>query len=82
MFQRNEGTLDRVLRVLIGAVLLPVGLFILGGAGAGVVGVVVAAFGLWVLATGAAGVCPLYVPFKISTIRTNALGTPPFVPAR
>lgn len=31
MFKRNEGTLDRILRLALATVLLPVGIFLLGG---------------------------------------------------
>jgi hypothetical protein len=31
MFKRNEGTLDRIVRVALGTVLLPTGFFWLGG---------------------------------------------------
>lgn len=81
MFQVNEGTLDRALRVLVGVVLVPVGLFVFGGAGAGVVGLVVAGFGFWVLTTGAVGFCPLYVPLRISTVGNRPYRTKPYAPA-
>jgi hypothetical protein len=68
MFPRNEGPADRAIRLAAGLVLVPVGLFVLGGLQAGVVGLVVAALGLWVLVTGATGRCPGYVPFGISTV--------------
>jgi len=61
--QANEGTVDRVLRVVIGLVLLGVGLSRVGGAGA-VVAVVVGAV---LLLTGLIGFCPLYRLFGIST---------------
>ncbi len=81
MFPQNEGTLDRALRVVVGIVLVPVGLFALGGATAGVLGVLVAAFGTWVLLTGASGFCPLYVPLKISTVGNKVDRTRPYASA-
>ena len=71
MFSKNEGPTDRTIRVVAGFVLIAVGLFVLGGVEASVAGIVVAAFGGWFVATGAIGVCPLYVPFGISTLRTT-----------
>lgn len=68
MFAKNEGPADRAIRVVAGALLIAVGLVLLGGLEASVVGIVVAAFGLWVIVTGAIGVCPAYVPFGISTV--------------
>ena len=59
MFRTNEGTLDRVLRVLAG--LLLVGLAITGTVGPwGWVGLVP-------LLTGLAGTCPLYALLGIRT---------------
>lgn len=68
MFRRNEGIIDRTLRVLLSLVLLPTGLFWLGGLQGSVLGLVVTGFGLLPLLTGLTGFCPLYVPFGISTL--------------
>lgn len=68
MFAKNEGRADRTIRVVAGALLIGVGLVLLGGLEASVVGIVVAAFGLWLIVTGAVGFCPLYVPFGSSTV--------------
>ncbi len=68
MFKRNEGLLDRSVRVAVGLVLLPAGLFWFGGLQGNVPGLLAAGLGAWVLITGIAGVCPLYLPFGISTL--------------
>ena len=68
MFQKNEGPVDRTIRVVAGILLIGVGLLVLGGLEASVAGVVVAAFGLWLIVTGAIGFCPLYVPLGINTL--------------
>lgn len=68
MFKRNEGLLDRAIRVVLGLVLLPTGLFLFGGLQGTVLGLVVAGFSLLPLITGLTGFCPLYVPFGISTL--------------
>ncbi len=59
----NEGTVDRVLRVLAGIVLL--GLTFTGAIGAwGYIGLIP-------LATGAVGMCPLYTILGINTCKTS-----------
>jgi DUF2892 family protein len=68
MFKQNEGIIDRTLRVLLALILLPIGLFWLGGLRGAVPGLVVAGFSLLPLITGLTGFCPLYVPFGISTL--------------
>ena len=68
MFKRNEGIIDRTLRVLLSMVLLPTGLFWLGGLQGSVLGLVVTGFSLLPLITGLTGFCPLYVPFGISPL--------------
>jgi hypothetical protein len=71
MFRKNEGRFDRAIRVVAGAVLIAGGLFLLDGLQGSVVGIVVAALGGWFVLTGAVGVCPLYVPFGVSTLHTT-----------
>jgi hypothetical protein len=74
MFKRNEGTLDRILRVAVAMVLLPTGLFLLGGLRATVPGLISTILGTLALITGLTGVCPLYIPFGFSTLeKENAL---------
>jgi hypothetical protein len=68
MLKRNEGIIDRTVRVVLGIVLLPAGLFWLGGLQGSVLGLVVSGFSLLPLITGLSGVCPLYIPFGISTL--------------
>ena len=68
MFKRNEGILDRIVRVALGLVLLPAGLLLFGVLHATVLGLVIAGLGLLGLVTGISGVCPLYIPFGINTL--------------
>ncbi len=68
MFKRNEGILDRIARVALGMVLLPAGLFLLGGLQGSVLGLLTAGLGVIGLITGFTGVCPMYIPFGISTL--------------
>ncbi len=69
MLHRNEGPLDRAIRVTVGIVLVAVGLFALGGLAGEIGGLIVAGVGVFPLLTGSSGFCPLYVPFGFSTIR-------------
>lgn len=73
MFKRNEGIIDRILRVALATVLLPVGLLLLGGLQGNVLGLVAAGFGSLALITGLTGFCPLYVPFGISTLEKELM---------
>ncbi len=65
---QNEGTIDRIIRIVVGLALV----------GVAVSGVIAApwtyvAWGLAVIAliTGAAGICPLYAIFRFSTRSAN-----------
>ncbi len=60
----NESTLDRVLRVILGLVLLA--LFLTGVVG-GTLGIVLVVLGAIALITGIVGFCPLYSVFKFNT---------------
>lgn len=62
--QQNESTVDRAIRVVIGAALLIAAILGVVAApwsyGAGIVGAIL-------LITGAVGFCPLYAIFRVST---------------
>ena len=64
MLKMNEANWDRIVRVVLGIVLLYLGL---GGVVAGTLGVVVDILGAILLLTGLVGFCPLYTLFKFST---------------
>ena len=55
----NEGTIDRVVRIVLGVVLLYVGIMVVGG----VWGIVIDVLGAIALLTGIVGFCPLYKLF-------------------
>jgi hypothetical protein len=61
--QKNEGTLDRVLRVSVGLILI-------GLAATNVVGAW-GYIGIAPLLTGAIGMCPLYTLLRINTCPVN-----------
>ncbi len=71
MFKRNEGTLDRIVRLVLAAVLLPAGLFWLGGLQGNALGLLITLPGVVGLVSGLTGVCPLYIPFGISTLEVE-----------
>lgn len=71
MFKRNEGIIDRVLRVGLALVLLLVGLLLLGVWHSTVPGFILTGLGSLALITGLSGFCPLYVPFGISTLEAE-----------
>ncbi len=60
----NESNLDRIIRVVLGIVLLALGW---GGFVAGTWGLVFKILGFVPLLTGFVGFCPLYAIFKFST---------------
>ncbi|HFD38931.1 MAG TPA: DUF2892 domain-containing protein [Anaerolineae bacterium] len=59
----NESQVDRIIRVILGIVLIAVGFFFIKGT----VGVIIGVIGLIPLITGLIGFCPLYALFKINT---------------
>lgn len=67
MWRRNVGGLDRGARLAVGMILVPLGLWLFGGADGPLVGVAVTVVGVMALASGLIGSCLLYVPFGIST---------------
>ena len=75
MFTQNVGGFDRVARLTIAIVLLPIGLLLLIS-GVGIVGIAATAAGFIGLVTAATGFCPTYVLLGWSTARdrTAALG--------
>ena len=64
MFKVNEANWDRIVRVVLGAILLWFGLG--GGVSVGL-GIVLDILGAVLLLTGIIGVCPLYMLIKFST---------------
>ena len=66
-FPKNEGSVDRVIRIALGIVLVPTGLFVLGGWEGSILGLVVATLGAIGLVTGATGRCPSYVLLGVDT---------------
>jgi len=67
---KNEGTADRVIRVVLGIILIGLGIYFQGSWGL-VAMIVLIILGLAALITGIIGFCGLYKILKISTIKKN-----------
>ncbi len=63
----NEGTNDRIIRAVLGVILIGLGLWPLNGLQAAVGGIIVAVIGLILIFTAITGYCALYSLFGIST---------------
>lgn len=63
-FETNVGTTDRIVRAVLGVVLIA--LYLLNMV-SGALGVILLVLGIVFLATSLVSFCPLYLPFKIST---------------
>ena len=63
MFAQNVGSIDRIIRIVLGLALIVIGFFVSGGTAGTIVGVI----GFISLLTGLAGRCPLYLLLKFST---------------
>jgi hypothetical protein len=61
----NESNVDRIIRVVVGIVLLFLGF---GGALSGATAVIADLIGVVLLLTGVVGFCPLYAMLKLSTL--------------
>jgi DUF2892 family protein len=70
MLRRNVGGIDRVVRLLVGAILFCGGVFLLIGKSS--LGAIFAVVGLLILLTGVVRFCALYIPFDISTAHPAA----------
>jgi Inner membrane protein YgaP-like, transmembrane domain len=64
--RKNIGTADRVIRILAAVVL---GFFVLNGTITGVLAWILGAFAVILLLTSFVSFCPLYAPFKITTMK-------------
>lgn len=63
---RNIGRTDRIIRIVLGVVIIALGFYFNTWWGA---------LGLIPLATAAIGWCPLYAPFKLSTVPAEERST-------
>jgi hypothetical protein len=68
MFAQNVGSIDRIIRIVLGLALIGIGFFVLGST----VGAIVGVIGSILVLTGLVGWCPLYLLFKFSTRPSSA----------
>lgn len=68
VMKKNMGNIDRIVRVVLAAVLA--GLYF-GGVVTGTLGIILVSLGGVFLATSIVGFCPLYAPFGIKTCSTS-----------
>ncbi len=68
---KNVGSIDRAIRALVGIVALVLAFTTLGVMAGSLLGIVAAVVGVVILGTAAMGMCPLYLPFKLSTCGTS-----------
>jgi hypothetical protein len=64
MSNKNEGTLDRFIRIMLGIVMMAVGFGVMSGGG----GIALGAIGAIVFFTGVTGVCLIYKLFNLNTL--------------
>lgn len=64
MLDKNEGPLDRLIRVLLGIVLTPIGFGVMGGGG----GIALGVIGVILLLTGITGRCIVYRLVNFNTL--------------
>lgn len=63
--QKNMGSFDRTLRIILAIVL---GILILTGQLSGIASIILGIIAVVILITGFVGYCPLYAPFKFRTL--------------
>ncbi len=69
MFKPNESPIDRIIRAILGIILLLVSVLYLGAFKGSVLGIVVFIVSLVLLFTAATGFCLLYKVFGVSTLK-------------
>jgi hypothetical protein len=69
MFQKNESTPDRVIRLVVGAGLVVLSLAALGLTSGSVLGIIAAVVGAVLLFTAVTGTCLLYKLFGMNTAK-------------
>jgi len=66
--KKNMGTIDRVIRIVLAIV---VAILYMNGSITGTAAIILGILAVVFILTGLIGFCPLYVPFKISTIKKS-----------
>jgi hypothetical protein len=71
---KNVGSIDRSVRLVIGIAALAAAFLVFNVQDLAVPGVIAAAVGVIMLGTAALGMCPLYLPFRVSTCKVAKVG--------
>jgi K+-transporting ATPase A subunit len=66
--KKNMGTIDRVIRIVLAIVVI---VLYMNGSITGVAAIILGILAAVFILTSLIGFCPLYVPFKISTIKKS-----------
>jgi Protein of unknown function (DUF2892) len=66
--KKNMGTIDRIIRILLAIVVV---ILYMTGSITGVAAIILGILAFVFIITSLIGFCPLYVPFKISTIKKS-----------
>jgi hypothetical protein len=69
---KNVGSVDRGVRAVVGIVALVFAFTTFRVMDGGIPGVIAAVVGVVMLGTAAVGMCPLYLPFRLSTYNVSA----------
>ena len=65
-FNRNMGLTDRMIRIVLAVIF---GYLYFSGIVTGVLGIILLALGIVFILTSLVSFCPLYLPFKFSTVK-------------
>jgi Na+(H+)/acetate symporter ActP len=69
MMKKNMGTIDRIIRTFLAVI---VAILYFTGQITGTAAIILGIFAVIFLITSAIGFCPLYAPFKLSTMKKGA----------
>lgn len=69
--KQNVGSLDRIIRFVLGVVLVLAGLLALGGLSGNIWGIVAAVAGLVLIVTAAISWCPIWMALGINTHKSE-----------
>jgi hypothetical protein len=71
---KNVGSIDRSVRLVVGIAALAVAFLVFNVQEFTIQGFIAAAAGVIMLGTAALGMCPLYLPFRVSTCKVAKVG--------
>ena len=75
--KKNMGTADRAIRTILAVV---IGIFYFAGQISGTAAIILGIIAVAFLLTSLVGSCPMYIPFKISTLKPSPQEPAPAVP--